>query len=163
MKGTVRSPCFLPMTNELEKIISLTEPLLKGTDMFIVNIRNKPTNNIKLYIDADSGMSISKCADINRKLYKLIEEQAIFPDGDFSLEVSSPGIDEPLVFERQYKKNIGRKVLITMQDGQEHLGLLKEANSDKLVLEQKVPKKKETILTDIPFSDIKKTVVQISL
>lgn len=150
------------MTNELDKIVLFAEPLLEGTDMFIVNIKTKPTNNIKLFIDADEGMAISKCADINRKLYKLIEEDGLFPDGNFSLEVSSPGIDEPLLFGRQYKKNIGRNVLVTLEDGTEHLGLLKEVNEEKLVLEQKVPKKKETKLMEILFSDIKKTVVQIS-
>lgn len=151
------------MTNELNKIITLAEPLLAGTDMFIVRIKNKPTNNIKLYIDADSGLSISKCADINRKLYKQIEEEQIFPDGDFSLEVSSPGVDEPLAFHRQYKKNIGRKVLITMQDGTEHLGILKEASEEVVTIEKKLPKKKETISVEIPLNDINKTVVQISL
>ena len=94
MKGTNRSPCFLPMTNELDKIILLVEPLLEGTDMFVVNIKNKPTNNIKLFVDADTGMQISRCSEINKKLYKLIEADEIFPDGNFSLEVSSPGVDE---------------------------------------------------------------------
>lgn len=151
------------MTNELDKIVLLAEPLLEGTDMFIVNIKNKPTNNIKLFIDADGGMPISKCAEVNRKLYRLIEEEGIFPDGDFSLEVSSPGVDEPLLFERQYKKNIGRKVLITMNDGSEQLGKLTEANATELVLEVQMGKKKETSIVNIPLTNIKKTVVQISL
>lgn len=131
--------------------------------MFIVRIKNKPTNNIKLYIDADSGMAISKCAGINRKLYRLIEEEGIFPGGDFSLEVSSPGVDEPLAYFRQYKKNVGRKVLVNMQDGTEHTGILKIAEEDKIVLEKKVGKKKETTLVEIPVTDINKTTVQVSL
>lgn len=131
--------------------------------MFIVNIKNKATNNIKLYIDADGGMSISKCAEVNRKLYKLIEESEMFPDGDFSLEVSSPGVDEPLVSERQYKKNIGRKVLVTLQDGTEREGKMTQAGAEEIVLEVPVPKKKEVTIVNIPISDIKKTVVQISL
>lgn len=131
--------------------------------MFIVNIKNKPTNNIKLFIDADGGMPISKCAEVNRKLYKLIEESGIFPDGDFSLEVSSPGVDEPLVSDRQYKKNVGRKVLVTMNDDTEQLGKLLEVTPDALVLEVVVNKKKETAMVNVLISDIKKTVVQISL
>lgn len=131
--------------------------------MFIVSIKNKPTNNIKLFIDADGGMAISKCAEVNRKLYKLIDEGGVFPNGDFSLEVSSPGIDEPLVLDRQYKKNVGRTVLVTMNDDTEHLGKLTEAGATELVLEVAIPKKKETTVVNIPISDIKKTVVQISL
>lgn len=156
------SPCFLLMEDVLEKITSLAAPLLEGTDMFIVRIKNKPTNNIKLYIDADSGLSVSKSADINRKLYKLIEEQAIFPDGDFSLEVSSPGVDEPLLFDRQYKKNIGRTILIYMNDGTEKLGKLKEVSEDKLLIEVKQPKKKEPLPVEVAMADINKTVVQIT-
>lgn len=163
MKGTNWSPCFLPMTNELDKIILLVEPLLEGTDMFIVNLKIKPTNNIKLFIDADGGLPISKSSEVNKKLYKLIEAEEMFPNGDFSLEVSSPGIDEPLVLERQYKKNIGRNVLVTQKDDTEHLGKMTEANSEQVVLEIPIPKKKEVTILNIPFSDIKKTVVQISL
>ena len=149
------------MSEIIEKIRQLAEPLLEGTDMFIINIKIKPINNIKLYIDADEGLSIKKSAEINRKLYHLIEAEQIFPDGDFSLEVSSPGVDEPLTQERQYRKNIGRTVLVTPVEGADVLGVLKEVTEEKLVLEVKVPKKKETTMVEMPLSDIKKTVVHI--
>ena len=45
---------------------------------------------------AIQGISIEKCVQVNRALYKKLEEAAFFPAGDFSLEVSSPGLDEPL-------------------------------------------------------------------
>lgn len=140
----------------------MAEPLLAGTDMFIVRAKIKPTNNIKLYVDADTGLSVNKSADLNRKLYKQIEASGIFPDGDFSLEVSSPGIDEPLESSRQYKKNIGRKVQVTLADETEKLGVLKEISEEVLVLEVKIGKKKETQIVEIPVSEIKKTVVQVS-
>lgn len=149
------------MSDVLDKIKQLAEPLLEGTDVFIVSIKIKPTNNIKLYLDADGGLSIGKSAEINRKLYKLIEAEGMYPDGDFSLEVSSPGVDEPLLSDRQYKKNVGRTVLITPNDGKDILGVLKEVQEDKLVLEVKVGKKKELTMVEVPFEDIKKTVVQI--
>lgn len=149
------------MTDVIEKIRNFTEPLLEGTDMFIVNIRIKPTNNIKLYIDADGGLSIDKSAKLNRKLYHLIEESGMFPEGDFSLEVSSPGVDEPLHGMRQYLKNIGRTILITQVEGPEVLGVLKAADEEKLTLEVKVGKKKELTIQEVPFSNIKQTIVQI--
>lgn len=151
------------MSDVLDKIKALTEPLLEGTDMFIVNVKIKPTNNIKLFLDADSGLNITKSATINRKLYTLIEEEGMYPDGDFSLEVSSPGVDEPLTSMRQYKKNIGRTVLISHIDETkpDTLGVLKDVSEEKAVLEVKIPKKKETAMVEIPFTDIKKTVVQI--
>ncbi len=85
----------------------------------------------------------------------------MFPDGDFSLEVSSPGVDEPLLQERQYKKNIGRTLLVTPVEGADQLGVLKEVREDKILLEVKVGKKKEIQMVEIPFATIKKTVVQV--
>lgn len=150
------------MNNILDKIEELLQPLLEGTDMFIVNIKIKPTNNVKVFLDADSGLSISKSGSINKKLYLAIEESALFPDGDFSLEVSSPGVDEPLKSERQFKKNIGRNIEITPLEGDVFTGLLKEMNEDVLTLEVKIPRKKETKVITIPYTEIKQAIVQIS-
>jgi len=145
-----------------EKVYSLLEPLLEGTDIFIISIKVKPINNIKVYLDADSGFSIEKSSSINRKLYALLDASQMFPGGDFSLEVSSPGVDEPLMQARQYKKNIGRKVTVTDNEGLEKTGILKEVTEDHVTLEIKPAKQKEAlIVTQIPFSNIKKTVVQI--
>jgi len=149
------------MAETIEIITDLLTPLLEGTDMFIVNVKIKPINNIKVYLDADQGLSIDKSASVNRKLYALIEAAQMFPDGDYSLEVSSPGVDEPLSQWRQYKKNIGRKVLVTPMEGPDKLGTLKDVNEEQIVLEMPIPKKKETTIEEIPFSEIKKTVVQI--
>ena len=150
------------MPEIIEKIYALVEPLLEGTDIFIVNIKVKPVNNIKVYLDADSGLSIDKCTMVNRKLYAQIEAEQMFPDGDFSLEVSSPGVDEPLLQARQYKKNIGRKVTVTDTGDVEKTGLMKEVTDDHIVLEMKGAKTKDAnIIVEIPFTNIKKTVVQI--
>jgi len=145
-----------------EQIEQMLLPLLEGSDMFVVNIKIKPTNNIKVFIDADSGFSISKSSSINRKLYNAIEEAQLFPDGDFSLEVSSPGVDEPLKQQRQYAKNIGRQVEVTPLEGAVFTGTLKEVADDKITVEVKVPKKKEVNTIVIPFSEIKQSVIQIS-
>jgi ribosome maturation factor RimP len=150
------------MAEIIEKVYSLLEPLLDGTDIFIVNIKVKPTNNLKVYLDADSGFSVSMSSSINRKLYAAIEAAGMFPDGDFSLEVSSPGVDEPLNQVRQYKKNIGRKVTVTDKEDKEVTGILKEVAEDHVLLEVKGKKAKDAVVsTEIPFSNIKKTIVQI--
>jgi ribosome maturation factor RimP len=144
-----------------EKIHALLEPLLEGTDMFIVSIKIKPVNNIKIFLDADEGLSIEKCASVNRRLYNYIEDSAMYPNGDFSLEVSSPGIDEPLIQLRQYNKNVGRKVTVTDNEGLDTTGMMTEVTADAITLEVKMPKQKEATIKQIPFSNIKKTVVQI--
>ena len=123
----------------------------------------KPTNNIKIFLDADSGLGIEKCIKINRRLYKQVEEMGFYPEGDFSLEVSSPGIDEPLKMLRQYVKNIGRTVEVTMNDDSVKEGILLEATEENIILEHTEGKNKKAVTIKIPvlFTDIKQAVVQI--
>ena len=130
---------------------------------FLVEIRIKPTNNIKVFIDGDQGIVLSDLIDYNRKLYKQIEESSLYPDGNFSLEVSSPGLDEPLKLFRQYKKNEGRFVEITLLDGSRIEGKLLEATEDGIVVETESGKgKKKVIKQDtVLFDQIKNTKIQI--
>ncbi|MFT4060836.1 MAG: ribosome maturation factor [Edaphocola sp.] len=138
------------------------ETLIAGSSLFIVDVAVKPVNNIKIYLDGDNGINIEAISNINRSLYKLIEESGRFPEGDFSLEVSSPGVDEPLKFYRQYPKNIGRKAAVTLNDDSTLTGTLKSVTEEKLTLSVQIGKKKETQEKEIPFAEIKKTVVQIT-
>ena len=161
-----RSLLLFKMANEtiLETIESMLQELLVAEPGdFLVSIKTKPTNNIKIFIDSDTGMSIEKCVKYNRTLYTKIEETGLFPDGNFSLEISSPGVDEPLKMHRQYVKNIGRLVLITFNDDTQKEGKLVEVTETDIIIEQTSGKgkKAETKQFVIPFSNIKSTTVQI--
>ncbi len=130
---------------------------------FLVEVRIKPTNNIKVFIDGDQGISIEKLVQYNRKLYKELEESGLYPGGDFSLEVSSPGLDEPLKLHRQYLKNVGRWVEVTEKEGEQKIGKLISATETEIVVEEEKGKnkKKEFVLHTIPFENIKTTKIQI--
>src|SRR5687768_17992184 len=104
-------------------------------DLFLVEVRIKPTNNIKVFIDGDKGVSIERLVQFNRKLYKEVEER-MFPNGDFSLELSSPGLDEPLKLHRQYVKNIGRFIDVIDHEGIRKEGKLLSVNEEMIVLEE---------------------------
>ena len=96
-------------------------------------------------------------------MYKLIEEAGYFPEGDFSLEVSSPGIEEPLKIFRQYKKNIGRFVEVVLSDETKKEGKMIEVDETGITIEFTEGKGKKAITQQlvIPFSNIKTTTVQI--
>ncbi len=130
---------------------------------FLVDLKIKPTNNIKLFLDGDQGITIEKCISINRALYKQLEESGLFPNDDFSLEVSSPGLDEPLKLHRQYMKNKGRLVEILLKDGRKIEGKLLEVNEADLVVEETrgKNKKKEVLQHQFLLNDIKSTKLQI--
>ena len=165
-KGTSGSLLLLQTNMATETNIETVKRILLTLlydDIFFVDMKVKPTNNIKIFLDADSGLGIEKCIRINRRLYKQVEEMGFFPEGDFSLEVSSPGIGEPLKMLRQYVKNIGRNVEVTMNDDNIKEGTLLEATEEKITIEYTEGKNKKAVVTKLPilFTDIKQTVVQI--
>lgn len=147
----------------VKKIEELLMPIIEDTDVFVVSINIKPTNNIKIFLDADEGFAISKSTMVNKKLRRQIDELELFPEGDYSLEVSSPGVDEPLVSKRQYLRNIGRNIEITVAETPAILGKLLAVEDENVVIEVTTnPKKKETSRVEIPLQNIQQAIIQIS-
>jgi ribosome maturation factor RimP len=156
----------------IEKMVSGI--IAEDPALFLVETRIKPTNNVKVYLDGDNGITIEQCININRALYKQVEGSGLFPNDDFSLEVSSPGLDEPLKLPRQFRKNIGRLVEVMLQDGTKIEGKLTEVNEDSISVEEIKSKKPisqkhkptakqvELVLRELPLKDVKSTKIQIT-
>jgi len=150
-----------------EKQISLVQLVGKLLEeeqaYFLVSVNIRPINNISVFIDGDEGVTIEKCVKINRMLYKQIVETELFVDGAFSLEVSSPGVDEPLKLKRQYFKNIGRLLEIDTIEGNHLEGKLLLADESAIELEEErgKGKKKETIKHFLQYDHIIKAVVKV--
>lgn len=167
MKGTKPFPSSFIQMDYSSQIQALTarvnELIAAEPDLFLVEIKIKPTSNIKVFIDGDQGVSIDRLIYYNRKLYKQLEESGMFPNGDFSLEVSSPGLDEPLKMHRQYIKNIGRGIEVITADGVKKEGKLVSAAEHELIIEEITRKGKKTEVKEhtIPFDQIKTTKIQI--
>jgi len=151
--------------NPLEHIRNFIEGFIaQWNTVFVVDIKISPANDIKVFLDADDGITIEKCTAVNRVLYKHIEESGLFPDGNFSLEVSSPGVEEPLKLHRQYQKNIGRKVEVVSNDGSRLEGKLTSVNDQEITIESKSGKSNKAIttITTVSFDQIKHTKVLIT-
>ena len=128
----------------IEQIEDFTKQCLIDTDCFLVSFKVRPTNNYKIYLDSDTGFTLEKAIKVNRQLRRLIEEAALYPEGDFSLEVSSPGVDEPLKLKRQYIKNIGRTLEIELLDeaAKGITGKLVSVEEEVIILENIIKQKK---------------------
>jgi len=150
-----------PLVQSIEQLIN--EALASEDEYFLVEVKIKPTNNIKVYLDGDKGISIEKCVQFNRVVYKKITDAGLFPAGDFSLEISSPGVDKPLRLKRQYTKNIGRSVQVIFNDGSGKGGKLTGVTDSDIILEEYIGKGKKAEMQQlvIPFSNIKTTTVQV--
>lgn len=150
--------------NQIEALENKIKGLIEAEpEVFLVEIRIKPTNNVKIFLDADNGISIERLIQYNRKLYRDLEENSFFPGGDFSLEVSSPGLDEPLKLFRQYQKNIGRYLEVLQVNDKKIEGKLVATTESDITLEEErgKGKKKEIIQHTIPLEQVKAALVQV--
>lgn len=137
-------------------------------DVFIVDIslhRGSKTV-LSILVDTDEGITIDACARISRRLNRYFEEEDPFKF-PFRLEVSSPGVDRPLVLHRQYLKNIGRNMKVVLLEGEIVKGKLDSVTETGIVLRPTKKKKKkgepegpETI--ELTFENIKEAKVEIS-
>ena len=118
-----------------DKILKLTnESLKENTSLFLIDLLISQNNVIKIYIDGDKGVKLNDCIQISRFLEKNLNRD----EDDFSLEVSSVGLDKPLVIARQFKKNKGRVLEIENLEGDLMKGELTFSNDEKIGLSWKV-------------------------
>jgi ribosome maturation factor RimP len=154
-----------------EHLEVLLTPFLEEGNYFLVDIQVKATKTsqkVTILVDKDEGITIQECTSISRRLAKQLEELEVFAD-PYTLEVSSPGLDQPLVLLRQYLKNLGRNLKVALKTGEIITGELIEAKEGEITLQLPEPKKKSKIPLDqallrreIPMDTISKALVEIS-
>ena len=126
------------------------------SDCFVIDVVQNGTRSVTVYFDSDSGVTFDKCSQVSRSLGKRMDEEHIL-SGDYVLDVSSPGVERPLMFWRQYPRHKGRSLLVMLKNGTKIEGRLTEVGMDAITLQAD---KKELVY--ITFSEIEKSFVQIS-
>ena len=148
-----------------QEILNLTNQALEENEsLFLVALDIDQNNKINIIVDGDQGVPLKECIRINR----FIENELDREEEDYSLEVSSPDIAQPLKLIRQYNKNIG-KILTVKTEKETFEGKLTEVNDNSIELSWKArepkPIGKGKITVDknaeIAFDDIIQTKVKI--
>ena len=150
---------------DLVKIVETVEGKLAGSDLFMVDLKVTPGNEIELLIDSDTSVSIERCAMLSRAIEAELGDDA----GDFELTVSSAGIGRPLKLFRQYKKLIGRPVEVVLVNGIKITAVLRDATPDAITVawEERVAvegkKRKQPVerIETYLLAEVKSTVEQI--
>ena len=149
-----------------EKIINLLNIALEeNSALFLIELKFLADNKIYVEVDGDNGVSLQECIRISRGIEHNLDRE----EEDFSLEVTTPDISNPLKVKRQYKKNINRTLEVKLKDNAKIQGVLKNVQEDYIALEWKtrepktIGKGKLTVVknTTIPFSDIREAKVKI--
>ncbi|HPC98232.1 MAG TPA: hypothetical protein P5257_05145 [Bacteroidales bacterium] len=143
---------------ESSKIENLVREYIKGTGIFLVEVKVSRNNDITVFADTLKGITVDECAGLNMFLENNLDRE----EEDFSLQVSSPGIGHPFRVKEQYYKSEGRTVAVTLKNGLKHEGILRNVSEDGFFLDTGAQKKgknksvkSEGGILKIDFSDIK--------
>lgn len=123
----------------------IEEKLADRPDLFIVEIKVVNNTKVTILLDGDNGIGIHDCALVSRHVGFHLEEENLI-DQAYNLEVSSPGLDTPLILDRQFQKNIGRTVEVKLPEGKKAEGQLLNADEQSITILEtvKVKGKKNT-------------------
>jgi ribosome maturation factor RimP len=140
---------------------------LPGWELFLVDVTVRPGNRITVYVDSFKGVTIDECKAVSRHIESIFSREV----EDYELEVSSPGLDNPLKLPVQFIKNIGRQIDVLRTDGVKSTGRLVLANDEIVRLEigimERDSKTGKKIMVpkelDIKHNEIKSAKVVVSL
>ena len=140
---------------------TVVETEIESFGGFLVELSISPSNQIIVHADTQKGISLDELGLIS----KAIEANFDREQEDYELEVSSPGMSNPIRVLKQYYRFLGRELKVLKTTGEVIIARLKSADEHKIVLEKTervnkpVGKGKmdQTTEIEIPFSEIKES------
>ncbi len=159
-------PLFIKIMTFKDKVNDLlTQVLLDKPSIFLIDLTITDSFKIIVNIDGDNGVALQDCIDVSRGVENNLDRE----EQDFSLEVASVGVGSPLKLVRQYKKNVGRTLIVKLATQTIEAELV-EANDNFIILSwqarepKKVGKGKETVqkTLEVPYGDIKEAIVTVT-
>ncbi|MEI7486803.1 MAG: ribosome assembly cofactor RimP [Chryseobacterium sp.] len=143
----------------------LNEFLDTRKDLFLIDLKFSAGDDITVILDGDNGVTLQDCLDASRAIEFNMDRE----EHDFSLQVMSAGLSEPLATPRQFNKNLGRDIEVLLTDSSEIEGELSKVDGEKITLILRYRKPKEVGKgkvdveeeKEIPYSEIKKALVAI--
>ncbi len=143
----------------------LNEFLETRKDLFLIDLKISAGDDITVILDGDNGVSLQDCLDASRAIEFNMDRE----EHDFSLQVMSAGLSEPLATPRQFAKNIGREIEVLQNDSTKIEGELAKVDEEKITLILRYRKPKDIGKgkvdveeeKEIPYSEIKKALVTI--
>ena len=161
--GKPRLILFMEFRKKIEEL--LNEFLDTRKDLFLIDLKFSAGDDITVILDGDSGVTLQDCLDASRAVEFNMDRE----EHDFSLQVMSAGLSEPLATPRQFNKNLGRDIEVLLTDSSEIEGELSKVDDEKITLILRYRKPKEVGKgkvdveeeKEIPYSEIKKALVAI--
>lgn len=147
----------------MDKMTSLKDTIQKEIEnyfsdkpLFLVDIKVLTNGKIEVYADGENNITIDDCAQLSRHIHQFLEENNLLTD-NISLDVSSPGMDEPLKVAEQFQKQLHKNVDVVLKNGLKITGELLAANETQIVVKETLKIKKVEITEEhtLTFDEIK--------
>lgn len=145
----------------ISAIQALVRPLLddEGVDLVEIQVTGgRGARGVRIFIDRPGGVTIEDCAHVSREVMDLLDMEYLI-EGNYRLEVSSPGVDRPLRTPRDFMRAIGRKVRVRLHNGVKRspvvVGRLIEMVEESLVMD--TPKERITL----PLNEVKEGKMEV--
>ena len=103
-----------PKGDTITVVKAIALPILDSMGIELVDIEFGKVGRdalLRLFIDKESGITIDDCADVSRELSLVLDVDEIITQ-NYSLEVSSPGLDRPLKKQSDYERFAGRLIKV---------------------------------------------------
>ena len=101
------------------RIADIIRPVVAAARMDLESVRVSAAGRrrlLRVVVDSDQGVSLDDAATISRQLSAALDTVAVMGDFPYTLEVSSPGVDRPLIDPRHWRRAVGRLVQVTVND-----------------------------------------------
>ena len=104
----------------LEEIAVAITPAIEAAGCYLEEVTLTPAGKRKIMtviVDGDTNLSLDQVTAISKEVSAIVEVLPALGDTPFTLEVTSPGVDRPLTHPRHWRKNHGRLINVTLEDG----------------------------------------------
>jgi len=138
------------MEEKIDALVLKAFEELGYDDCFIVSTKVNNTK-VEVFLDSDTSITFERCRKVSRFIEAVLDEEQWLGE-KYTLDVSSAGVGRPLVFARQYVKNIGRPIEVKTNTDEKVKGTLKSADEEGIIVSYqetiKEGKKKRKIIVD---------------
>jgi ribosome maturation factor RimP len=133
----------------------------------VIRRGQRNTAVVEVIVDSEQGVLLDQLTELSRWVSALLDQHEEAIAGRYRLEVSSAGLDRPLQFDWQYRKNIGRLLKVQYSDpegaARTDIFRLTEATADALTLTRRAGRRDTAEQLTIPLADVKQAVVEPEL
>ncbi|MER6182636.1 ribosome maturation factor RimP [Streptomyces sp. NPDC001652] len=151
-------------TTQSERLRELLEPLVssQGLDLEEISVDSVGRKRVlSVVVDSDTGADLDQIADVSRALSAKLDETNAMGEGEYTLEVGTPGAERPLTEHRHYVRAVGRLVKFQLTESGEVIARILEVDDEGLDVEVPGVKGRKATSRRLAFSDIDRARVQV--